>query len=197
MNDNDRPDVSIDLGEPGLRTNADTSAARRRSRAATSTARLRAFAGTGALIGLAGLALYAQGGSGLTTRPSSPSAATPSAPAVIRTAVSESAFMAPAVARAGANLYVVATRMRGMCGAEELRFDGGRVPYRPLAVINPADPSPVKVILTMTVPRRTSPGPHEIILYGPMPSTRSGPICGDRPEHHGRIGVATVIVTTS
>jgi len=100
------------------------------------------------------------------------------------------------VTRPGANLYLVANRIHGVCGSEELRFDGGQIPHRLLAVIKPADPSPIRVILTMTVPRRTAPGPHEINLYGPMPSTRSGPICGDRPEHHGRIGTAAITVTT-
>jgi hypothetical protein len=148
------------------------------------------------LIALAGLALSTQAGPGRTSRSPSRSAATPSASAVTRTAVPESALVAPAVTRPGANPYLVANRIHGVCGSEELRFDGGQIPHRLLAVIKPADPSPIRVILTMTVPCRTAPGPHEINLYGPMPSTGSGPVCGDRPEHHGRIGTATITVTT-
>jgi hypothetical protein len=101
-------------------------------------------------------------------------------------ALASAPLLAPTVARPGAPIYLIGTRRSGMCGTEELRFDGRHAGHRELAIVTGANNTTQLIVMTMAVPATARPGRHEITLYGPLPATH-GPICGDRPEHQGRI----------
>jgi hypothetical protein len=123
-------------------------------------------------------------GPGLEARP--PMAA----PAPARAATPYPRLIIPTVAAAGDTLVVIAYRNPRLCGPTELRFDGAPIPTRTVPATANGYP---QIFLTMRVPPAAATGSHRIDLYGPIPST-SGIICGDVPEHQGRLATAAITV---
>jgi hypothetical protein len=112
------------------------------------------------------------------------------APAPARASTPYPRLIIPTAAAAGDTLIVIAYRNPRLCGPTELRFDGAAIPTR--TVPTSANSSP-QIFLSMRVPPTAATGSHRIDLYGPMPST-GGIICGDVPEHQGRLATAAIAV---
>ena len=162
----------------------------------TTHGRLRTAAESALLVTLAAAALAANGTSHPTLHTATPTPPAPQAATHPQAqALATPPLVAPTKATPGEHLYVAATRRPGMCGVEEFRFDNRQLAYQVLTVAYLPNSATVR-IMTMTVPATARPGRHEITLYGPMPSTRSGPICADKPEHHGRVTTAPITITT-
>jgi hypothetical protein len=103
-------------------------------------------------------------------------------------------FVAPTEVEAGGSIYLVATRRPGLCGPEDLRFDGRILPLRVLAASHRAGAEARQIIASATLPATARPGPHVLTVYGPVPSTRGGIVCGDRAERHALIATIRIAV---
>jgi hypothetical protein len=76
-------------------------------------------------------------------------------------------LIAPAVARPGDTITVVAHRRREACGATVITFDGTRVRQRTVRYSEAPDPGWVTMVVAFDVPTTTAAGEHEIGLVGP------------------------------
>jgi hypothetical protein len=105
-----------------------------------------------------------------------------------------SRLVVPSTARPGERITVVGYRDSALCGPSELRFDGTVVDHRITATAAPYTPWLTELFIVMTVPAAATPGAHRIELFGPVASGRSGPICGDTPERHGRLAAEKISI---
>ena len=124
----------------------------------------------------------------------SPAAPTSGTASVARASAHRPRLLAPETAGPGERLTVLAFRNRRLCGPAEIRLDGAPVAHRLARNIGPLDAGWMEIFMTVDLPRSAAPGRHEIELYGPMRGGPAGPICGDSPEHQGKLAGRTITV---
>lgn len=150
------------------------------------------------LIGIAFVAFVVTGLRGGSPIPDSgPGVSATSDPAVVSAArpwTPNPRFIAPATARPGEHLTVVAFHSREACGDPVLRFDDNPVMHQLSSYIASPDPAWIGMFMTLDLPATTPVGIHEIELYVPHDGGIRGPMCGNEP-HPVRLGSATVTVT--
>jgi hypothetical protein len=198
------PDIVVfGRPEPAQSGQADGGPAERLRRPVVFPRRLRRFVEPGLVVAGAVVMLLAGYATGSRDSPViSPAAPPPvsgdAAPAgSLLAAVSRPWLIAPRAASAGEMITVLAHRNRLLCGAAELRFDGGPVVQRPNGYVGPADSGREDVFVLMTVPLSATAGRHAVELYGPIQGGRGNSACADVPEHQGRLATTTVVVRPS
>jgi hypothetical protein len=105
-------------------------------------------------------------------------------------------LIAPATARAGDRIPILAFRNPTLCGPAELRLDGAKPEQQTTAYARSDSPTNPRVFMAIDVPRTTKPGTHQIDLIGPVSTTR-GAICADSPERQGHIATTTIAISAT
>jgi hypothetical protein len=147
-------------------------------------------------VGLSVLYVMDERGSPAAAPAASPSSPTSGTASVAWASAHRPRLLAPETASPGERLMVLAFRNRRLCGPAEIRLDGAPVAHRLARNIGPLDADWMEIFMTVDLPRSAAPGPREIELYGPMRGGPTGPICGDSPEHQGKLAGRTITVAS-
>jgi hypothetical protein len=102
-------------------------------------------------------------------------------------------MIAPASARQGERVSIVAFHSRGVCGAVVLRFDGNPVAQQLTSLVFLPDPAWIGLFMTLDVPATAAAGTHEIELYVPLDGGRR-PVCGNELQQVTRLASTTLNV---
>jgi hypothetical protein len=104
-------------------------------------------------------------------------------------------LVAPATARPGQRLTLVAFERRGLCPETALLLDGAPMLIEKAELIDSALLGWDGTVLTLDLSATLAPGPHRLDLLGATPIVgRGADACGSEPRHRATLATATLLI---